>query len=183
MLSDKRIKEAENNVKNYLSENLLKKTTEQNSIVLRTLRNNSKESIKVAEIVSNGNHSNLWVIVTSYYSMYYIANAVLYKYGYKVGDRISHKVTSDSLIVFIRGKLKETLLETYEQMKEEVLAGIKADEIIETFDFERTKRSLFQYHTTEEVKLSKAKTSLQRAKEFLYEMNNLLEKTKSKKEI
>ena len=104
MLSDKRIKEAETNVRIYLNDYMLKKVKETNSIVLKTLINNSKESIKLAEITFNGNHSNLWVIVISYYSMYYIANAVLYKYGYKVGDKISHKVTSDSLIVYIRKK-------------------------------------------------------------------------------
>jgi uncharacterized protein (UPF0332 family) len=175
MLSDKRIKEAETNVRIYLNDYMLKKVKETNSIVLKTLINNSKESIKLAEITFNGNHSNLWVIVISYYSMYYIANAVLYKYGYKVGDKISHKVTSDSLIVYIRKKLKDTLIEEYEKLREEVLAGIKADEIIESFDFERTKRSMFQYNTTEHVKFNKAKTSLLRAKEFLYEMNNLLD--------
>lgn len=176
MLSEKRIKEAEKNVKNYLNDDMIKKVKELDPIVLKTLTRNSEESIKVAEIIAQGNHSNLWVIVTSYYAMYYIGNAVLYKLGYKVGDKVSHKVTSDALIAYVRGKLKESLLEEYEKLKEEVLAGIRADEIIETFDFERTKRGLFQYNTTEQVKLSKAQTSLQRAKEFRFEMNNLLEK-------
>ncbi len=33
----------------------------------------------------------LWVIVSSYYAMYYIANAVLLKIGYKVEDKITTK--------------------------------------------------------------------------------------------
>ena len=51
---------------------------------------------------------------------------------------------------------------------------IKADEIIASFDFERNKRGLIQYKTVEFEKKSKAKTSLQRAKEFTREMEKLV---------
>jgi hypothetical protein len=50
--------------------------------------------------------------------MYYYTNAVLLKIGYKVGEKIVHKVTSDALIVYIRGKLKENLVEDYEETRE-----------------------------------------------------------------
>ena len=68
------------------------------------------------------------------------------------------------------------MLEEYEQSKEEALnlAGMKADALIESFEFERNKRSLIQYKTLEFEKQSKAKTSLQRAKEFTKEMDKLL---------
>ena len=101
MLDEKRIKEAERNVRNYLEEGLLKRTTEFNKDILNTYKRNSKESLEIANFLSKNNRSPLWVIVCSYYSMYYIANAVLYNIGYKVGERISHKVTSDALIVFV----------------------------------------------------------------------------------
>ena len=83
--------------------------------------------------------------------MYYMANAVLYKLGYKVGSKISHKVTADALIVFVRNKLKDVLLEEFEDIQEEALeiAKIKSDELIESFDLERKKRSKFQYEMTE----------------------------------
>jgi len=175
MLDKKRIKEAENNVKSYLDEGLLKKTA-MNQQVMNILLGNAKESLRVAEEVHQKNLSDLWVIVCSYYAMYYYANAVLLKFGYKVGDKIVHKVTSDALIVYVRGKLKESLIEEYEQAKEEALnlAGIKADSLIESFEFERHKRSLIQYKTIEIEKQSKSKTSLQRAKEFAKEMDKLL---------
>ncbi len=175
MLDNKRIKEAENNVKSYLSEGLLKKTA-LNPQITNILLRNAKESLRVAEEVSQKNLSELWVIVCSYYAMYYYANAVLLKLGYKVGEKIVHKVTSDALIVYARGKLRESLIEEYEQTKEEALnlAGIKADSLIESFEFERNKRSLIQYKTIEIEKQSKAKTSLQRAKEFAKEMDKLL---------
>lgn len=175
MLDKNRIKEAQDNVKSYLDEGLLRKTSS-NKQIIDILLKNARESLRVAEEVNKNNLSELWVIVCSYYSMYYYANAVLMKLGYKVGDKIVHKVTSDALIVYIRGKLKESLIEEYEETKEEAmnLAGIKADSLVESFEFERNKRSLIQYKTIETEKHSKANTSLQRSKEFAKEMDKLL---------
>jgi len=34
-------------------------------------------------------NANLWVVVISYYSMFYLANALLYKIGYKVGYELA----------------------------------------------------------------------------------------------
>ena len=72
--------------------------------------------------------------------------------------------------------MKASLIEEYEQTKEEALnlAGIKADALIESLEFERNKRSLIQYKTLEMEKQSKARTSLQRAKEFAKEMDKLI---------
>ena len=136
MLSKERIKEAEANVKSYLNEGLLKKELSDLNAI-RVLVKNSKESILSAEKLDSGKTSDLWVIVCSYYAMFYITNAVLRKLGYKVGDKIAHKVTSDALIVYARKKLKESMLEEYEVIKEEALnlAGLKADSLIESFEF------------------------------------------------
>lgn len=176
MLDDKRIKEAQLNISSYLSEGLLRKIKTADPIVMRILVNNSKESLKVAEILFEKSYSDMWTIVCSYYSMYYMANSVLYKNGYKVGEKISHKVTADSLIVYIRDKLKKTLLQDYEDALNEALnlAGIRSDELIRSFDEERVKRSKIQYSTSEQVKRSKAQTSLERAKKFIFEMEKLL---------
>ena len=174
MLNERRIKEAESNVKNYLKEGLLKKVDSPNQDIKSILIKNSRESLSVANKISS--NSNLWTIVCSYYSMYYIANAVLYNLKYKVGDKISHKVTADSLIVLTRNKLKSSFIEEYEEIKEQALdiARIKADEILESFEFDRTKRGKIQYDTTEQVKKAKAQTSLERAKKFVFEMEKLL---------
>ena len=175
MLSKERITEAEHNVKSYLVEGLLKKTSMQKPVMSILLRN-AKESLRVAEEVHQKGISELWVIVCAYYAMYYSANAVLLQLGYKVGDKIVHKVTSDAVIAYVRGKLKESLIEEYEETKEEALnlAGIRADALVESLDFERNKRSVIQYKTIELEKESKARTSLQRAKEFTKEMEKLL---------
>jgi hypothetical protein len=54
------------------------------------------------------------------------------------------------------------------------IIGRKSDELISNFDKELGKRSIFQYETTEEIKMAKAKTSLERAKKFIFEMRKLL---------
>ena len=118
----------------------------------------------------------LWVIVTSYYSMYYISNAVLLNLGYKIGDKISHKVTSDALIVFARNKLNKKFLEEYEDSQQDALELIsqKTDDLLKSIEYEREKRSKFQYQMDETIKKEKALTSLERAKEFVFEMKKLL---------
>jgi hypothetical protein len=175
MLSKERIREAEGNVRTYLQEGLLRKAAA-NPQVMAILKRNATESLRVADEIRGKGISELWVIVCSYYSMYYYANAVLLKLGYKVGDKIVHKVTSDAMIAYARGKLKESMLEDYEGTMEEALnlAGMKADTLLESLDFERNKRGLIQYRTIEVEKHSKAETSLQRAKEFALEMEKLL---------
>lgn len=175
MLDEKRIHEAENNVKLYLSDGLLRKIKGNESLI-KLFMKNAKESLEVADKIYNDEMSDLWTIVCSYYSMYYLSNAILLKLGYKVGDKISHKVTSGALIIYVRKKLKDSFIEEYEEAKEEALnlAGMRADSVIESFDFERIKRGLVQYKTLEVEKRSKAKTSLDRAKEFSVEINKLL---------
>ncbi len=174
MLSEKRIKQAEENVNDYLKEGLLRKS-EFNENIYKILRRNAQESLETASFLYNNKKSNLWIIVASYYSMFYLANALLYKMGYKVGDKISHKVTADALIVFSRVKLTKSLIEYYEDIRDEALAKIKSDELIESLDYERKKRSLIQYNTPEEIKVSKTETSLKRAKEFMLQVRKLLE--------
>jgi hypothetical protein len=96
--------------------------------------------------------------------MYYISNAVLYKLGYKLGGEISHVVTSDALIYYVRDKLKSNLLEEFEDAQDEAFQLTeKADKIIESLDFERKKRSVFQYEMTADINVSRAKTSFERA--------------------
>jgi len=174
MLNEKRIKEAETNVRSYLNEGLLTKT-EFIPNVFNILKNNAQESLNVANFLYKNKKSSLWIIVTSYYSMFYLANALLYKLGYKVGSKISHKVTADALIVFARTKIKQSLIESYEDIRDEALASMKSEELIEYFDYERKKRSFIQYDTPETIKISKVKTSLERAREFILQISKLLE--------
>ncbi len=138
---------------------------------------NADLSLNLAEECMNSSlKPYVWVVVISYYSMFYIANAVLLELGYKTGDKIVHKVTNDALIVLVMDKLKKGLLEEYEIAKEDALeiASIKSDEIIESYGLEMSKRSRFQYDMTESIQEQKANTSLKRARQFILEMKKLL---------
>lgn len=171
-MDEKRIKIAENNFKNYLRERKIKKVLKVNKIVFNTYLRNSYESLRVADELFNNKSSSLWVVVTSYYSMFYIACAYLYRFGYKVGGEIVHQVVNESLIVQARHKIKNYLLECYSEEKDKAL--IVVDNYLDSYERERAKRSSFQYETTEEIKESKARTSLNRAKEFVELVRGLL---------
>ncbi|MFH1365433.1 MAG: hypothetical protein ABIH28_02525, partial [archaeon] len=80
----------------------------------------------------------------------------------------------ESLIVQGRHKIKNYLLENYAEEKEKALIAV--DNYLEDYEREKAKRASFQYQTTEEVKESKAKTSLNRAKEFFELIREILSK-------
>lgn len=61
-------------------------------------------------------------------------------------------------------------------MKDDALqiTQAKVDTLLKSFEYERGKRSMFQYEMSEEVKREKALISLERAKTFIFEMGKLL---------
>ena len=168
--------EAQKNFSQYLQERLIKKET--NEAAKAMYAKNADLSIKLAEeCMKSSLKPYLWVIVISYYSMFYIANAVLLDLGYKTGSKIVHKVTNDALIVLVKDKVKKSILEDYETVKEDAMeiASIKSEEIIKLYELEMKKRSVFQYNMSEAIQEKKARTSLERAKKFMLEMKKLLE--------
>jgi len=205
MISDKEINEAEKNIKHYFKECLLKKDSDHAKFV-KFYINNAKMSFQLANFLQKLSSNKetrriadfpedfecfLWVVVTSYYSMFYIANAAMAKLGLKVGERIVHKITQDALLVyFIKNKkLAKSFLEDYKQTKSEVLGlmnvneeellkdfQIKAKELIATFGYQRNKRGEFQYDITKTAKEHVAQLSLDRAKSFIQEMIKIIEK-------
>lgn len=178
MLDKQKISEAETNVRYYLEKGLLKRKS--NATAQMMFLENSLLSLKTAEkllkLEAEDYKPYLWILVCSYYSMFYISNAVLLKIGYKVGDKISHKITEDALIVFVRNKLKKELLEDYHDTQEAAMELIshKVDELIKDFSRERGKRGYFQYEMDEQLKKDKALTSFNRARKFIFEMKKLL---------
>ncbi len=170
-----RRKEAQQNFAQYLRDGLIKK--EKNETAKAMYLKNADLSLNLAEECMNSSlKPHLWVVVISYYSMFYIANAVLLELGYKTGDKVVHKVTNDALIVLAMDKIKKGLMEEYENAKVDALeiASVKSDEIITFYGLELDKRSRFQYNMTESIQEQKAKTSLKRAKEFMLELKKLL---------
>lgn len=205
MITNKEVNEAERNVAQYLSEDLLTKD-KPNIQLVNFYKDTAKNSFQVAQHLFNLSTDKelkkkigfteefecfLWVVVSSYYSMFYMANAALSKLGLKVGDKIPHKVTQDALIVYFikNNKLAKHLLENYIETKNEVLNvmnmaeedllkhfQLKANELIATFDYQRRKRGEFQYTIKNPTKQAVAQTSLDRAKEFIQEINKVLGK-------
>lgn len=173
-MDETRIKLAENNFKKYVGERKIKKIEKFEELIYSTYLRNARESLVVANQLFQNKTSSLWIVVTSYYSMFYIACAYLYKLGYKPGDEIVHQVVNESLIVLARHKIKNHILENYSEEMEKAL--VIADQHLENYERERGKRASFQYQTTEEVKENKAKTSLIRAREFLTLIEEILGK-------
>lgn len=171
-MDEKRIKIAEKNFKNYLAEGKIKKIYEINDIVYKTYLSNARESLGVANLLFNKELSPLWIVVSSYYSMFYIASAYLYKLGYKTKHEIVHQVINETLIVQGRHKIKNYFLENYSEEKDKALSIV--DTHLSNYEREKIKRASFQYQTTEKIKKSKAKTSLFRAKEFLTLIEEIL---------
>ncbi|MDD4878026.1 MAG: hypothetical protein PHO02_03250 [Candidatus Nanoarchaeia archaeon] len=193
------VKKAENNVAQYLKDGLLKKDAG-NSQFSGFYMENAKKALLIARHLQKlsteaetrknngfpeGFECFLWVIVLSYYSMFYTANAALAKIKIKVGDKIAHKVTQDALVVyFIKNKkLAKYLLEDYESTKNEVLSlmgvseeellkefQVKAEALIATFDYQRRKRGEFQYEIKMPAKENMANLALERTERFIQEM-------------
>ena len=87
-MDKKRKIQASANFKMYLHEGLLKK--EANPLAEERYIENAELSLNTAyEIMKSPLKPYLWVIVISYYSMFYIANAVLLHHGYKTQERIA----------------------------------------------------------------------------------------------
>jgi uncharacterized protein (UPF0332 family) len=199
MIDEKRIEEAKRNAKRYIADGLLKVNDKEIKNFIDFYLKNSETSLQTASLlfqistdeklkeelkISKDFECHLWVIVSSYYSMFYMALALLATEGIKVGKEIVHKVTADALINFFIANEKLTkLLEDYEEMRKDVMELLgkeelkrKAKELISDYEYERRKRSKFQYEIGVSAKRSYAQTSLERARKFFFEIRKLIKK-------
>jgi uncharacterized protein (UPF0332 family) len=201
MIEKVRIDEARRNVKIYVEDGLLKTGDKDAARFVEFFMANAESSLRTASILQEISDENslketlkvnadfesyLWVIVSSYYSMFYAATAILAKQGIRATGQIVHKVTADALIHFFASNEKlAKLLEQYEEAqtvglelvgREELMKRMqkKADELIISYEGERKKRSKFQYDIGVQAKKGYAQTSLQRARDFVFEIRKLL---------
>jgi uncharacterized protein (UPF0332 family) len=201
MIEKERLEEAKRNVKTYVEDGLLKTGDKNAARFVDFFMANAESSLRTASIlqeISDDNslkdklkvgsdfESYLWVIVSSYYSMFYAATAILSKQGIRATGQIVHKVTADALIHFFASNEKlAKLLEQYEEAqtvglelvgREELMKRMqkKADELIISYEGERKKRSKFQYDIGVQAKRGYAQTSLERARSFVFEIRKLL---------
>ena len=201
MIAKERILEAERNVRQYIQDGLLKVKDKDAPRFVKFFMSSAESSLRTASIleqisdddatkdslrVERGFEAYLWVIVCSYYSMYYAATALLASHGIRVTGQIVHKVTADALIHYFASNMKlAKLLEQYEEARtagleltgrDELMRQVekKADELIVAYESERKKRSRFQYDIGVQAKRGFAQTSLDRAKEFVFEIGKIL---------
>jgi uncharacterized protein (UPF0332 family) len=184
MIEKVRIDEARRNVKIYVEDGLLKTGDKDAGRFVEFFIANAESSLRTASILQEISDENslketlkvkadfesyLWVIVSSYYSMFYAATAILAKQGIRATGQIVHKVTADALIHFFASNEKlAKLLEQYEEAqivglelvgREELMKKMqkKADELIISYEGERKKRSKFQYDIGVQAKKGYAK--------------------------
>ena len=193
MKTEKEIKIIESNINSYLRDGLFKKG-EYNYLIDFYVKT-AKKTLQTADALMQISENNelkkklgllddfetyLWIITTSYYSMFYIINALFSKHGIKLGDKIVHKVASDVFyIYFIKNKrIAKDLFEIYEEAKGQAMDLInyseQAEKLFQDLEYERNKRHRFQYNMTESIKRSYAQTSLKRAKDFINEVEILI---------
>lgn len=192
MLDEKRIKQIENRIKIFLSEGTIQKTKKIEYVDF--FLENAKKSLQSANLLYEGTtkkelqetygfadfDGSLWIINSSYYSMFYIARALLANEGIQLkGDLSIHLVTFDALVYFfyLTGKLQKKLLEDFADAKDEateILGQEKAKGLIEDYYYERKKRGDFTYEMGLTAMLNKAQTSLERARKFNEEIRKII---------
>lgn len=193
MKTEKEIKIIESNINIYAKDGLFKRGSYNHltDFYVKTAKKTLQTADSLMQISENNElkkklgllddfETYLWIITTSYYSMFYIVNALLSKNSMKLGDKIVHKVASDVFyFYFIKNKkIARELFEIYEEAKGQAMDLInyseQAEKLYQDLEYERDKRHKFQYDMTENIKRSYAQTSLKRAKEFINEIELLI---------
>ena len=194
MIDDKKLKESESRIKNFISEGIVRSkcVPEHVEFFIRNAED-SIDSAKALFVLSTDSqkceglgfadfNGLLWVVNASYYSMFYMARALLEDAGIKIKSDLSvHAVTFDALVYYfyLTGRLQKEFLEDFIDAKKDaadILGKQKADTLIEEYFFEKRKRGEFTYDMGSVVVEAKAKTSLERAQRFRRELKRLIGK-------
>ncbi len=193
MLDEKHIKETKKRVEEFLERGIILKDKEKG--FTEFFLKNAKNSLDTAKLLFDVSINQkikdslgfpifdgfLWVINSSYYSMFYMARALLENDGIKIKTELSiHSVTFDALVYYfyLTGKLQRMLIEDFAEAKQEaseILGKEKAKELIEDYFHEKEKRTMFTYETGVIAMQNKALTSLNRAKRFNEEIRKIIE--------
>ncbi|HLC84735.1 MAG TPA: hypothetical protein VJH22_03000 [Candidatus Nanoarchaeia archaeon] len=194
MIDQQRIEQAEKNVADYIQQGWLftkrkdiaqytsffLKNAETSLLTAKALMELSTDSKKKQSFALQDDFETyLWVVVSSYYSMFYSALALLADNQFKIGDKLVHKVVSDTLIAhFLKNQKLAKLLDAYEEARDEALQIVgsqeRAKDLVESYEFERKKRGDLQYELGSVAKQNLATTSLQRAGKFVAEIRTIL---------
>ncbi|MFW6233215.1 MAG: hypothetical protein ACOC3Z_00970, partial [Nanoarchaeota archaeon] len=77
MITEREIKQAKKNFDNYIKEGLLKKDSNETAkqMYIKNAENSLITAQKLKSLEDENYSPDLWIIVSSYYSMFYISNA------------------------------------------------------------------------------------------------------------
>ncbi|MBI5390614.1 hypothetical protein HZB02_03940 [Candidatus Woesearchaeota archaeon] len=192
MLEQKKLVEAEKRIRQYLAEGsiIVKAKPEHTSFFLKHAADALDSASVLYEISTDAEKQKLlgftsfngllWTVNASYYSMFYMARALIEREGIRIKADLSvHAITFDTIISFfyVTGKLQKGLLDDFADAKGDAAALLgkqRADELIEEYYYEKSKRSSFTYEMGALVVQSKAKTSLDRARKFMREIKKIM---------
>jgi uncharacterized protein (UPF0332 family) len=187
MLEDEKIKESSRIIKKLISEG---KITKPKIGSVDFFIEKSKQSISVASRLleledEEGLTADMWVINASYYSIFFAATALLAKFNHKIdSEQGIHKLTYHAIVHYFFAedkKLEKHFIEEYKDAAQEAeellqLSEKKAEQMINDFDNEITKRKIFTYDLGRTAEKNKAKTSLERAKNFFINAEKIIKK-------
>lgn len=168
----------------YLGNSLISLRT---AMILNEISSNN-EIKKQFKYLNSEFESYLWVINSSYYSMFYMAGALLASEGLKIKSTMGvHKKTFDcfAYYFYLTEKIAKKYVEEYKTAQnecqqllgtDEILIEMqkKSKELLDNYDSEMEKRSRFTYEMGVSAKSSKASTSLNRAIKFYNECQKIL---------
>lgn len=196
MLDEKTILNIKKRVAQLINEGIIIKGREKRFV--QFFLDNSKDSLNAAGLLFEVSTDNglkdatgypdfngfLWVINASYYSMFYMARALLENEGIRIRTEESiHAITFDAIVhyFYITGKLQKKIIEEYAEgagEASEILGKEKSKELIEDYFYEKNKRARFTYEIGTIAMQNKAETSLKRAKRFNEEIRKMIEMVK-----
>ena len=192
MLENKQIEEIKRRVKKFVdNKEIIKGKPE----FVKFFLTNSKNSLDTARLLFEASTKQelkeqiglvdfngfLWVINSSYYSMFYVVRALLENEGIKIKTDFSlHAVVFDLFVYYfyLTEKLEKSFIEDFQDAgieASETLGKEKAKNLVEDYFYEKGKRGRFTYEMGEIAMKNKALTSLERAKKFNEEIRKMLE--------
>ncbi|MFA4819744.1 MAG: hypothetical protein WC613_02175 [Candidatus Aenigmatarchaeota archaeon] len=184
-------KQSAQRVSEYLRNGTIAKEKEGKFVLF--FLNNAKNSLDAANLLWNasadkalqktlqieGFNGYLWVINASYYSMFYMARALLESAGVKIKQKkFVHEVTYHCLVHYFYStkKLQKIFVDDFEEVGREaaeLLGQQRAAELMEEYHHEKKKRGSITYETGVIALQQTAKTSLERARRFYGETGKI----------
>ncbi|MEW5896895.1 MAG: hypothetical protein AB1668_04340 [Nanoarchaeota archaeon] len=187
MLDEKNKEESSSLVKQLIGEGKIGKPEEgrEGFFLNKSIEsfNLAKRILEISEDESDPLTSYMWVIGTAYYSMFFVATALLAHFNHRIKEEKGiHKLTYHALVYYFLiddNKLQKHFIEEYKDACRETeellqMSELKAVSMVKAFDFEAEKRKRFTYEMGEVAELNKARTSVKRASEFLTEARKII---------